>query len=348
MKRKRSIRDLPSAEQFEALGSVRGLSDVARREVLHMYGTGDKGGRKQSRPQQIYRRAHGALREMVLTGTDGMVNFPYFSLAEVLEAKVTACALFRASLSSCCGEWNGGKVQLVVYVDECTSGNVVAPDPTRKAYFVYVTVLGMSLLHLESQWLTCAVFRTADMQKVCGGLSQAMKVLLEAWKEEWSDGILVSLDHGPQLMWIDRVILLADADGLRAATGCKGAAGNVPCARCSNVRSHTAMVDAPHGSVCITQADVSKFQLLSQARLDEILEELSQERTKKGLQEKEKKFGWNFLPLNVSFLASRSLREVMDVGCVHFDSMHVYWSNGIVPQELGLWWSSLQEKATSK
>ena len=139
MKRKRSIRDLPSAEQFEALGSVRGLSDVARREVLCMYSTGDKGGRKQSRPQQIYRRAYGALREMVLTGTDGMVNFPYFSLAEVMEAKVTACALFRASLSSCCGEWNGGKVQLVVYVDECASGNVVAPDPTRKAYLVYVT-----------------------------------------------------------------------------------------------------------------------------------------------------------------------------------------------------------------
>ena len=146
----------------------------------------------------------------------------------------------------------------------------------------------MSLLHLESQWLTCAVVRTADMQKVCRGLSQAMKVLLEAWKEEWSDGILVSLDHGPQLMWIDRVILLADADGLRAATGCKGAAGNVPCARCSNVRSHTAMVDAPHGSVCIMQADVSKFQLLSQARLDEILRVVPRENKERLARERKK------------------------------------------------------------
>lgn len=348
MKRKREVGNLSASEQFHALGSVQGLSHASRREVVNMYSSQGQGRRTQSRPQQIYRKSHAALREMTLEGMNGYVNFPYFSLAEILEAKVTACALFRASLSACCGDWNGGKVQLIVYVDECTAGNVVAPDPTRKACMVYVTILGMSLLHLESQWITCAVFRTADMQKVRAGLAQALQVLLEAWQEEWSTGILVSLDHGPQLLFVDRVILLADADGLKAATGCKGAAGNVPCARCANVRSLSSIHSAPAGCVCIAESNVSNFQLLSQARLDTILEELSSERTKKGLQDKETEVGWNFVPLSRSFLASRSLRAVMDIACVHYDPMHIYWSNGMVPQELGLWWSSLQANSNVK
>ena len=349
MKRQRDIGSLPQAEQFHALGSVQGLSNASRRKVVNLYSSQDTGRRTQARPGQIYRKAHGALREMTLAGhPKGYVNFPYFSLAEILEAKVTACALFRASLSACCGEWNGGKVQLIVYVDECTAGNVVAPDPTRKACMVYVTILGMSLLHLESQWLTAALFRTSDMQKVQGGLAQAIQVLLESWQEEWSTGILVSLDHGPQLLFVDRIILLADADGLRAATGCKGAAGNVPCARCANVRSHSAILSAPEGCVCIAEPNVSNFQLLSQARLDAILEELSSERTKKGLQDKETQVGWNFIPLRLSCLASRSLRAVMDITSVHFDPMHIYWSNGMIPQELGLWWSSLQDNSNVK
>ena len=348
MKRQRDIGSLPQAEQFHALGSVQGLSNASRRKVVNLYSSQDTGRRTQSRPGQIYRKAHGALREMTLTGTKGYVNFPYFSLAEILEAKVTACALFRASLSACCGEWNGGKVQLIVYVDECTAGNVVAPDPTRKACMVYLTILGMSLLHLESQWLTAALLRASDMQKVQGGLAQAIQVLLESWQEEWSTGILVSLDHGPQLLFVDRIILLADADGLRAATGCRGAAGNVLCARCANVRSHSAILSAPEGCVCITESNVSNFQLLSQARLDAILEELSSERTKKGLQDKETQVGWNFIPLRLSCLASRSLRAVMDITSVHFDPMHIYWSNGMIPQELGLRWSSLQDNSNVK
>ena len=348
MKRRRDIGNLSASEQFHALGSVQGLSHASRREVVNLYSSQDTGRRTQTRPRQIYRKSHDALREMTLTGTNGSVNFPYFSLAEILEAKVHACALFRAALSSCCSEETGGRVQLILYVDECTAGNVVAPDPTRKAHLVYVTILGMGSLWLESQWITCAIFRTADMQQVQGGLAQAIKVLLEAWQEEWATGILVELDHGPQLLFVDRVILLADADGIRAATGCKGASGNLPCARCANVRSHSAIDSAPEGCVCITESNVSNFQLLSQARLDTILEELSKERTKKGLQDKETQLGWNFIPLSKSFLASRKLRPVMDVECIHFDPMHIYWSNGMIPQELGLWWSSIQEKSNVK
>ena len=186
------------------------------------------------------------------------------------------------------------------------------------------------------------------MQQVQGGLAQAIKVLLEAWQEEWATGILVSSDHGPQLLFVDRIILLAAADGIRAATGCKGASGNLPCARCANVRSHSAIHSAPEGCVCITESNVSNFQLLSQARLDTILEELSKERTKKGLQDKETQLGWNFVPLCKSFLASRKLRPVMNVERIHFDPMHIYWSNGMIPQELGLWWSSIQEKSNVK
>ena len=120
----------------------------------------------------------------------------------------------------------------------------------------------------------------------------------------------------------------------------KGAAGIKPCVKCRNVLSGD-RCSAVAGHVGIVETDFSKFWPMTQTEVDESVRILQSQPTQARLEEAEKLLGWNWTSLERSCLNRSSLRGWFDVEYIHFDSMHAYWSNGIIAQELGLWYDKV-------
>lgn len=346
MKRRRIGTHEKPSTQFDSLRNIRGMTNAARREVVAAYTTTSRGSgaRAASRAQHVFPYSKESLRSMrIPTGSDSEdLEVWYFSLLQHLAAKVDGCPLYKAALRQCLQKGlDGNRLRLIFYVDECTAGNVVDPDPQRKAHLVYISFIDMPLLGRDSLWLTMAVFRTADMLKTSQGITGATRALLEAWRKESDAGVPLDVGNGPELCWIDSVVMLADAEGLRAISGTKGASGTKPCLKCANVLSHQAAANEIGGHYSIAESNYQLLQPMSQERLEEILAHITSLRTKKEISEAETLLGWNLRATQNSFLCSPILRPWLDVTHCHFDSMHIYYSNGIVGQEIGYWWEKI-------
>lgn len=349
MKRKRIDANATAAEQFDSLRNVKGLSDNTRREIISLYATSERGAtRTCHRPEKKYKHAFASLRFLKLPcQQEGQeLSIPFLSLSEQVAAKVETCGLYKESLRICRDKrMPQGNMQLIVYIDECTTGNVVAPDPSRKAHLIYVAWVHMPLLHRESQWLTASVLRTQDVQQLRDGLPGALCAMLASWQSEWGQGVPLDLGDGPRLHFIDKICVLADAEGLRAVTGTKGASGTKPCLRCENVLSHAFAAQSVHleDHTSIAETDFGKCKLLTQTRLMQFLNYMDEADTVKSLEDAETLLGWNHRRTRAGFLCAESLQNLISIESCHFDSMHIYFSNGLICQEVGYWWTRLQE-----
>ena len=222
---------------------------------------------------------------------------------------------------------------------------MVHPDPQRKAHLLYISFVQMPLLSRETQWLTMSVLRTAEMQRVKGGIATALRVILECWHDECETGIALDLGNGPRMHFIAKVLLLADAEGLRALSGTKGSSGTKPCLKCSNVLSHAAAeAGCPDNHTSLAEFSHAALKLLTQTRLDAILRYMQTLRTKKAIAEAETLLGWNLEATLSGCLASDKLRTWLNLSHCHFDSMHIYFTNGMIGQELGYWWTAIQKQ----
>ncbi|CAE7372097.1 unnamed protein product [Symbiodinium sp. CCMP2592] len=140
------------------------------------------------------------------------------------------------------------------------------------------------------------------------------------------------------------MLMLADHEGMRALSGWKGSSGYRPCFKCANVVSLGGA--RPASFVDIANSDITRLRPLSHADLCEIrqkLDSLSSTTTK--LQEAEKLLGWKLEELSKSFLASPALSGWAELEDCAVDAMHAYWSNGVVAQELGLWYTALLDNS---
>ena len=350
MKRRRiDPQDAPAA-QFNDLQNIRGMTNNARREVVAAYTATTTGrqGRMAAAATQVYSNSLEALRPVTLPAAEDNgkgIQIYFFSLADQLAAKVDRCKLFCESLRRCRDALADNKLELICYVDECTAGNVVHPDPQRKAHLLYISFVQMPLLSRETQWLTMSVLRTAEMQRVKGGIATALRVILECWHDECETGIALDLGNGPRMHFIAKVLLLADAEGLRALSGTKGSSGTKPCLKCSNVLSHAAAEDGcPDNHTSLAETSHAALKSLTQTRLDAILRYIQTLRTKKAIAEAETLLGWNLQATLSGCLASDKLRAWLNLSHCHFDSMHIYFTNGMIGQELGYWWTAIQKQ----
>ena len=350
MKRRRiDTQDAPAA-QFNELQNIRGMTNNARREVVAAYTATTTGrqGRMAAAATQVYSNSLEALRSVTLPAAEDNgkgIQIYFFSLADQLAAKVDRCKLFCESLRRCRDALADNKLELICYVDECTAGNVVHPDPQRKAHLLYISFVQMPLLSRETQWLTMSVLRTAEMQRVKGGIAAALRVILECWHDECETGIALDLGNGPRMHFIAKVLLLADAEGLRALSGTKGSSGTKPCLKCSNVLSHAAAeTGCPDNHTSLAESSHAALKSLTQTRLDAILRYIQTLRTKKAIAEAETLLVWNLESTLSGCLASDKLRAWLNLSHCHFDSMHIYFTNGMIGQELGYWWTAIQKQ----
>ena len=114
-------------------------------------------------------------------------------------------------------------LQLVVYLDGITPGNVLRPDNRRKIWAFYGTFIefGPQNFCREEVWLPLAVLRTSVEHAMVGRVSCAAKHLLNMVVHAGLSGAFVRTTIPKVVFWrLGRV--LADEEGLKSLYNSKG------------------------------------------------------------------------------------------------------------------------------
>ena len=303
----------PEAPLLEHLQHLRQavpkLNASLAREVLQFF-RADKpetGKSTGTRRKHVYMSAFPGLRRLSVDASAGSKDFSIMSLPSMLQSKVDACPLFKDGLLSVL-QRKGPALDLVLFWDEATPGNVLAPDLRRKAALTYVAFADFPALGLDTAWLTLAVCRTQDLQDLENGYQKYMSQVLRFLFEETKDGFVLTLNGQPTMLFLSGILFLADGDGIRLCTGCFGASGLKCCLHCTNVLSgqHKDVADHVH----ISCPDASLFKAQSSESLRQILEHLLEATTKTAQKTAEKMLGWHTFPLKESFLKSYAARSI--------------------------------------
>ncbi|CAL1126190.1 unnamed protein product [Cladocopium goreaui] len=207
----------------------------------------------------------------------------------------------------------------------------------------YGAIAQMPVLWADDAWMTLAVIRTREMQSIANGYPQSLVHYLRWLRQETQHGFTLVLNDEPTLCTIAKVSLVADADGLRLLTGCKGSSALKPCFLCQNVlNGHDKVQNHVHISCC----DVHACHLQTQDNLIQIQRHLETLLSRKEREEAEKLLGWHLHALSASILVQEDLRNWIPLSSLRYDPMHCFLANGIVPQELGLWYNALLDKTS--
>ena len=133
-------------------------------------------------------------------------------------------------------------LHVLLYADEVTPGNVLAPVPSRKTWAIYGSFKEFHT-HLQStnSWITLCVIRSSQMNTVAANMSQLMKVLVHQIISTGQTGIqLVELKGMPQPMPYKRLYMkigfwIMDGAAHKFCFSIKGDSGSRFCNLCKNV-----------------------------------------------------------------------------------------------------------------
>ena len=332
-------------EQFEVLRST-GLSCVDSRKVIQCLQDDESGQFTCQRPHLAYAKAFPCYEHLAMTAADGeSVRIPVMNLPDLLQAKIDACPLYSAMLREAMAAQQD-RLTLVFYSDEVSGGNVLSALQSRKSNLCYVSWLQCPLLFQENMWLTLSVAKSSCMQSVPHGMAEVIRRILEHVRGQSQHGIPLSFGDDIRLLWIDKVMVIADAEALRSCTGAKGASGLKPCLRCLNVLQLGKATDV-RGHVDITSMDPGAWWPQTTATIEEAVQALHEAVGVVRTQETEKFLGWHFQSLLHGPLQSPALQGWLSIENFMYDAMHIMWSNGLVCQEIGLWFSQLVKRTST-
>eukprot|EP00435_Cladocopium_sp_Y103_P004786 s4498_g1.t1 len=334
-KKRKLNADDDALKQFQALRQLPKLNQSDCRDVIRLLRDDDVGKRTGTREQHAYPNA-AKLVCRLWSGANKTVAVHVNRLPELLQAKVEACPLYARLLSDA-WERHRGELTLVVFSDDATPGNILAPRQPKKSCMIYASFLELSVLFQDSCWLPLSNIRANEITEQNYSHAEYLRCVLEFVYDTAQHGMAITLRGGPSLLWIRKVIILGDHEGLRAFAGCKGAAGLKPCWRCVNVISGARALPPDH--VHLGNADTSLWRTQTDDGLKAVVTHLRGCGTKKALQEAEKYLGWCLSSMEKGVLCSETLNTWISLDSLYVDSMHQFYSNGLVNQDLGLWYT---------
>ena len=188
----------------------------------------------------------------------------------------------------------------------------------------YGAIAQMPVLWADDAWMTLAVIRTREMQSIENGYPQSLVHYLRWLRQQTQHGFTLVLNEEPTLCTIAQISLVADADGLRLLTGCKGSSALKPCFLCQNVlNGHDKVQNHVHISCC----DVHACHLQTQDNLIHIQRHLETLLSRKEREEAEKLLGWHLHALSASILVQEDLRNWIPLSSLRYDAMHCFLAN---------------------
>ena len=244
----------------------------------------------------------------------------------------------------------GVPLNIVLYCDEITPGNILRPENKRRfdAFYFSFREFGAELLCRAEMWLPLAILRSGVIRTVRGGLSNCVRLLLRTFFVEGtfaSTGVPLATEE-PVLLFGRLGNLLADEAALKACWNSKGASGLKPCFVCKNVvMRNSDLIQGQHYLVETTCSDFNRFDISSDDDVWAAYDNLRRQHgtgTKARFEQLEMACGFGFDP--DAMLGDMELRRhVLPASCTTYDWLHVYIASGIVNVELAVFFRRARE-----
>lgn len=339
-KRQRLDPEATKSEQFHILRRIPGLNSSTARAVVALLQADGSGSRTCASRKTKFPLVHHLVQEINIG--DHAKGMAVASLPRLLQEKCNHSQFFRDMLQDIV-RTHGPELSLVLAWDEAVPGNILQPDLRRKCALTYASLAQM-IPWLEESWVTVAIARTTMLSDIYLGYPKSMTHLCQHIMSEVQDGFTVDFDGTPVLLTIGTISIVADADGIRLLTGCKGASALKPCLRCTNVLMSERELP---GHKNISSAEVHAFQPQSQTGLQDIMNHLQGIHRKTAREEAEKLLGWHGDALAASVIMQPDLAHVISVSSIRYDPMHCYLSNGLVNHEIALWFQEVSRETSA-
>lgn len=267
----------------------------------------------------------------------------------VLESMCQANSKFADLLSAALTK-TAGRLSLVVYHDEITPGNVLKTDNHLKTTALYFSLLelGPSCLQKELCWIPAGLILHNSAQNLSGGLSAWVRYFVTTLLPNLEGAAPVTFKAGRVLPALFSIrMFLFDEAAMKATADSKGASGTKPCSlKCKNVISkHKKSSSAADNDylVSIAETSVAKFDPMEDEDVWSVVDHLSAQSHslgKRELEQLETRLGMNNNPFGI--LQDTKLRKHVKPTDFCYDPGHVYFSNGVVGWEIGLFVGSLK------
>ena len=209
--RKRKLRagDDPLS-QFQALRQLPRLSQADCREVISLLRDDDLGRRTGTREHHAYPLASKLMRQL-WSGQSQNVPVYVNSLPDLLQAKVDACPLFARLLSDAWEDYDGRLTFVVFSDDGCNTRQHLGRSAASK-----VMHDELKILFQDSCWLPLSNMRNNEITEKGYSHAEYLRCVLEYVHDACQHGIAITLRQGASLLWICKVLVLGDHEGLRA------------------------------------------------------------------------------------------------------------------------------------
>jgi hypothetical protein len=163
---------------------------------------------------------------------------------------------------------NGGRLNIVIYIDELCPGNPFRPERSRTLQACYWTVpqFPQHVLQRTSCWPTFGTLRST-VAKNLGGVSAFARIILQTFASMFEDGM--SFTHSEtgsaNMSFVAEFGFggwLADEKALKEINSTKGASGTKPCQTCHNVyaKRNESAIPAGSNAVTISCTDEARFE----------------------------------------------------------------------------------------
>jgi hypothetical protein len=295
-----------------------------------------------------FRKISCTLEVPLLDGSS--MSWEVADVGKLLQRWVAMSQPFRNVMDSATSGMRGlhpeEPLNMILYLDGITPGNVLRPDNKRKIWAFYATFREIGPAHVchEECWLPVAVLRTTVEHGLDGKLTSACAALAKHLLSIGRAGLWLKLATPAVVFW-KFGNLLADEEGLNRFYGSKGASGIRPCFLCRNVVSFNCGVADGNEFIDCACTDRTKFVMNSDNDVwrtcDRVLASGALPRNE--LERLERATGLNRNPLSV--MADVSLREhICPVSSYTFDWMHVWLSHGVMNSELAAFFQACRHR----
>ena len=237
---------------------------------------------------------------------------------------------------------------IIIYNDEISPGNQLLHHNPRKVQAFYYSFIefGAEALYSEFLWFTLTVARSDEVGEIEGWsfgiFSTDLMLSFDAWG---SEGFVC----GNIIIWARIKMLVCDEAALKATLDVKGAGGNLPCFKCSNILSRKAFAKSDKRNYfSITEMNPRNFDLHDDKSIRDnavyLRDNAPPVMTKGNHQAKQIALGLNYNPRGIILRMPRF--DIAKGSC--YDPQHVLLVNGVWNSEVGQLLTHLHKKVKIK
>ena len=215
--------------------------------------------------------------ELAGVDDDKPVVFYMCNVKKCLETVFAKCSNYACLVQQVMQDTPGIVFDLLLYNDEASGGNILAPNSAKKVSLWYFSLRQAGFLWADCVWHPLCLLQHPQFDKIKGGFSAATcKIVQELSDQQLNLGFPVQFANGFKIIRLQLSHMLSDLDSIRYALDCKGSAGIRCCHLCSNcVKKDSKIPDYNNYFKDISHHKFNEFVEQTDGAIFDVIDQLS-------------------------------------------------------------------------